>query len=92
MTTSLPFTATFSVHYHSAIKRNEKRFINHWAKRTVVRSLRRRVRKYRAMVAGRHPIDRLFSAYSDKIAKKKYHCHSVYSCVNLAATFVAESS
>ena len=58
-------------HYHSQMKRTEKRFVSHWNKKKVVSSLVNKQRKYTSLVLARHPMDRLFSAFRDKILRKR---------------------
>lgn len=57
-------------HYHSQMKRTEKRFISHWNKKKAVSSLVNKQRKYTSLLLARHPVDRLFSAFRDKILRK----------------------
>lgn len=57
-------------HYHSQMKSTERRFVSHWNKKKFVSSLVNKQRKYTGMLLARHPIDRLFSAFRDKIVRK----------------------
>ena len=72
-------------HYHSQMKRTEDRFVTYWTKKRYVNSLANRwvgkprdvtvsstrQRKFRGLLLARHPIDRLFSAFRDKILRKR---------------------
>jgi len=57
-------------HYHSQMKRTEDRFVSYWNKKRHVSSLANRQKKYKGLILSRHPIDRLFSAFRDKILRK----------------------
>jgi len=57
-------------HYHSQMKRAEKKFISNWNKKKAVSSLTNKNRKYWSLILARHPMERLFSAYRDKILRK----------------------
>jgi len=57
-------------HYHSQMKGTEKRFISRHSKKTYVSSLANRQRKYTGFMIARHPMERLYSAFKDKILRK----------------------
>ena len=57
-------------HYHSQMKRTEKRFVSRHTKKKYVSSLENKLRKYTGFMIARHPMDRLYSAFRDKILRK----------------------
>ena len=57
-------------HYHSQMKQVEKRFVSRNTKKKYVHSLQNKQRKLRGFMIARHPMDRLFSAFRDKILRK----------------------
>ena len=52
------------------MKQVEKRFVSSYTKKKYVHSLQNKQRKMRGFMIARHPMDRLFSAFRDKILRK----------------------
>ena len=52
------------------MKRTEKRFVSRHTKKKYVSSLEHKMRKFTGFMIARHPMDRLFSAFRDKILRK----------------------
>ena len=53
-----------------AVERVEKSFVSRHTKKKYVHSLENKQRKLRGFMIARHPMDRLFSAFRDKILRK----------------------
>ncbi|XP_023343113.1 carbohydrate sulfotransferase 12 isoform X2 [Eurytemora carolleeae] len=63
---------------HNTMKKIEKKLISRSGKTSVVLSLRsNQTRKYKSIIAARHPFDRLYSAFKDKILGRRIRMYGV---------------
>ena len=64
-------------HYHSQMKRTEKNFLSRHTKKKYVSSLENKLRKYTGFMISRHPMERLYSAFRDKILRRSILVHNI---------------